>query len=461
MTKEELTFLRDFYRAVMDRPIEFDGANSTRYVPFYEEPAFAEHDPVKLMARSIEFSPGESVQLFSGFRGSGKSTELRRLRKHLLESGNYKVVLVDIEDYINLSQPVDVSDFLMALTGSFGDALHEAKYLSGDPAAEDPWMRLSNFLTRTSITVPEVSVGASAGASTPDKILSAVASGGLKVALKSDPSFRQKLQERMAGHLGALVQEVQTYVQECVKKVKARSGQDTEVVLVVDSMEHLRGTYTNASATQDSVVNLFANHSEKLHFNHLHVIYTIPPYLKVLQPNLGTLYAPGGVQMLPTLKVRERETRKPFNPGLATLQRMLSNRGDWQRLLGAQAHETLEELSLLSGGHLRDFLRLIAEILRRADQLPVPRSTIDAAITQVRSEFLPIANEDAKWLDLIATSHTVELEKMDRLHDLARYLDTHLALCYRNGLEWYDIHPLVRDHVKAQVEELKKRESVK
>jgi len=71
-------------------------------------------DPVKLLARAIEWTPGETVQLFSGFRGTGKSTELRRLRKHLKDEG-YLVVLCDMQDYLNLSMPVDITDFLMAV----------------------------------------------------------------------------------------------------------------------------------------------------------------------------------------------------------------------------------------------------------------------------------------------------------------------------------------------------------
>jgi hypothetical protein len=37
-----------------------------------------------------------------------------------------------------------------------------------------------------------------------------------------------------------------------------------------------------------------------------------------------------------------------------------------------------------------------------------------------------------------------------QLPDLARFLDAHLVLCYRNGHEWYDLHPLIRDTVIAQ-----------
>ncbi|HLM46592.1 MAG TPA: hypothetical protein VK458_22170 [Myxococcaceae bacterium] len=439
MKTEDLAFLRNFFRAVTDQPIEFNGNDANRYVPLYDSPELAPHDPVKLLARPIQFALGQSVQLFSGFRGSGKSTELHRLRKHLgePEQGDYKVVLCDIEDYINLSQSVDIIDFLLAVAGAFGDALHKEGFLTGDPAKEGYWARFTTFLKNTHLNLADLS------------------SVGIKVALKSDPSFRETLQKRMAGHLGALVEDVRAYVTGCVKKVKDRFGPNTEVVLLLDSMEHIRGTSTNATSVQDSVVNLFTSHSDKLHFDHLHVVYTIPPYLKVLYPNLGTLYSPGGVQVLPALKVRDN-SGNVFQPGLDLLERLISARGNWREMLGPN-RATLDTLSLLSGGHLRDFLRLFSEIIRRADRLPVPEATVDAAIAQVRTEFLPIADADAKWLHLIATTHGVALPDIKLLHDLARYLDTHLALYYRNGNEWYDVHPLVRDVVKAQVEAASKR----
>ncbi|HYO58491.1 AAA family ATPase [Archangium sp.] len=443
MTPDEQSFLRRFFRAVTDRPIEFDGRDERHYVAIYADPNFEEHDPVKLLMRSIQYSTGQSVQLLSGFRGSGKSTELRRLRSKLNGSGVYKVVLIDVEDYLSPSKPIGVSDFLMALAGGLGDALLEAGYLMGDPAHEGYWSRLVNFLTRTNIELSsDLSVGASAN---------------LKATLKSDPSFREKLQMRMGGHLGALTRDVRAYVGECVKKLKNLYGPDTEMVLLVDSMEHIRGTSTDAVAVQDSIINLFVQHSDELRFDYLHVVYTVPPYLQVLQPNLGSLYQPGGLQMIPTLKVRLKNSLEPFQPALDLLERLISERGDWMRLLGPESRGTLGALSLLSGGELRSFLRLFAEIIRRADRLPVSRPLVDAAIQQCRAEFLPLADEDAVWLDQIASSHGIALQSIAQVQKLARYVESQLVLNYRNGEDWYDIHPLVRDVVRQQAEVARKR----
>ena len=440
MTPDERSFLRNFFQQVSDQPIH---PEDPRYIPLYEYPEMAGDDPVELMARAIEWTPGGSVQLLSGYRGTGKSTELMRLAKRLQEN-DFLVFRCDIEDYLNMSVPVNISDFLMAISGAFGDAVAEANLLHDHPMHEGYWERLVNFLTRTKL------VDVSADLGLPGSLGSDVVSANIKANLKSDPSFKQRLQEHMAGHLGALVNDVHDYFESCIKALKGRLGNEREVVLLVDSIEHFRGTYINAQIVQSSVEDLFVSHSERLHLPHLHVVYTVPPYLKIRYGNLGALYEPGGVRMLPALKLRNRDG-EPSREGYDAMERVIEARGNWQRLLGQRS--VLDRLIQNSGGHLRDLLRLLAEVLRRAKELPVPDSTVDAAINQVRTEFLPIADDDARWLAGIARSHRTALPSTSMLPDLARFFDTHLALCYRNGDEWYDVHPLIAEHVIGRADE--------
>jgi hypothetical protein len=54
-----------------------------RYQPVYDHPGC--DDPIKQLEQRIKFADPESLSLFSGFRGSGKTTELFRLRKRLQE----------------------------------------------------------------------------------------------------------------------------------------------------------------------------------------------------------------------------------------------------------------------------------------------------------------------------------------------------------------------------------------
>lgn len=432
MEPQDGAFLRAFFQAIHSPPLEPD---DPRYVHLYEIPELATDDPVELLARGIEWTPGRSVQLFSGFRGTGKSTELRRLRHRLRQAG-FLVVLCDIEDFVNLSVPLDIADFLIVLAGAFGESLAAPKLLGEDASREGYWERLTGFLRRTRIQIDEISVEAGEGVSV-----------GLKAALKSDPSFKRKVQEALEGHIGALAGDVHEYFASCVAALKRRHGPESDVVFLVDSLERLRGTSTNADEVHRSAEELFGNHADRLELPGVHVVYTVPPYLKVRVPNLGALYSPGGLHMLPAVKVRTREGQQ-CQPGLDALERVVSARGDWSRLLGER--EALDRIGLLSGGHLRDLLRILAEVLRRSQQVPVREATIEAAIHQVRNEFLPIADADAAWLHRVASTHRASLAEAGRLPDLARFFDTHLVLGYRNGGEWYDVHPLVAEEVAHQ-----------
>lgn len=429
MAQDDRSYLKAFYRELSNAPLDSD---DPRYIPLYNADGLASEDPVERLARKIEWTGGESVQLLSGFRGTGKSTELRRLRRRLEQVG-YLVFLCDIEDYLNLSLPVDVSDFLMAVVGLFGEAANQGGVDTHLPQTPI-WERLGGLLKSAG---EEFCASIKAGPIT------------LKANLKSDPAFKQRLQKHMAGHLGTLVEEVHSFFTDSVKALKSSRGKGCEVVLLLDSVEHIRGTSVNAQAVQSSVETLFASHAERLRLPHVHVVYTVPPYLKARYANLGSLYEPGGIQLLPAFKLRGKDG-EPLPNSYGVMEKLVSARGDWQRLLGDR-HQ-LERLIRYSGGHLRDLLRLLAEVVVRAADLPVPEALVSSAIQQRRSEFLPVADDDARWLAAIAQSHGTALDSVDNLPTLARFFDTHLVLCYQNGDEWYDVHPLIAQQVFDQVE---------
>ena len=430
---DDRIFRRDFFRQLADTALEPD---DPRYVHIYDDQRIAEDDPIKLMQTTIEWTVGSSVQLFSGFRGSGKSTELRRLRSRLRQSG-YIVLLFDAEDYLNLSIPVDVPDFLLAVAGALGEAVVEDKLLPDDPAKVSYWGRFQSFLKSVHLEELSVEVGVD-----PIKV-------GLKANLRSDPEFTSRLQERMAGHLGSFVADVRAYVSDIVSQLQNAHPTTVGIVFIADSIEHIRGISANSEEVQRSVESLFAVHASKLHLPGVHMIYTIPPWLKVLYPGLSSLYEPGGVQVLPTLKVHTRRISEPFDPGLDILAHVVAARGDWSLLL---SRDQLRRICMDSGGHLRDLLRITADVLRRATVLPVADEMVERALAAARMEFLPIAEDDARWLARVASENNVVLPDVAHLSTLARFLDTHLVLCYRNGQEWYDIHPLIRENVLSQAE---------
>lgn len=226
------------------------------------------------------------------------------------------------------------------------------------------------------------------------------------------------------------------------------------MVVVVDSIEHFRGTARTEDEVQQSIERLFGENSDALHFAKVHVVYTVPAYLRVRVPNVAERFEPGlGIQMLPTVKVRAQDGT-PYPEGLDALESLVRARGDWQEVMSS-GH--LEKLCEMSGGHLRDLMRMMQDLLRRLRQRNLTSATdllVTETIEAATREMLPIADDDARWLWRIHGDHEFPLPSIDQLPRLSRFLDTHVVLCFRNGKEWYDVHPLIVADVKRQVARL-------
>jgi len=428
MTLDDRTFRKALYAQLELSPLEPSD-------PRYLQPVAEEHDVVERLRGTIDISR-QSVQLLSGYRGTGKSTELRRLRRDLVQEGHF-VALIDIEEHLDLNTPVDIVDFLLGVAGALGDALRDESMLGADPLVESVWGRFSKWLG-SEVRLNEVGLDAEGVV--------------LKAELKANPTFRQLIQQHVANSIGRFAAEVRGFVGECVLALRKRHGGDASLVLIVDSIEHARGTTANEADIFAGVERLFGQHDDKLRLPDVHVIYTVPPWLRVRRPNIGSLYDGEGLYVIPAHKVRERGTGDApgavYTAGVDHLRALVHKRGgpgDIDRLLGDA--ENLDRIILQTGGHLRDLMRALVSVMLRARTLPATREVVDSALAALREQLLPIPLDDARWLAKIARSRSAELAGLDALGDLTRYFEGHLVLSYRNGEAWYDVHPLVRDHV--------------
>ncbi len=219
------------------------------------------------------------------------------------------------------------------------------------------------------------------------------------------------------------------------------------MVLLLDSIEQIRGVGAEAKTVYDSVENLFSVHADSLRLDLLHVIYTIPPYLIPLAPGLGRYLGGNIAENLPSVHVFHQDGSEDTR-GLAVLKKIVGKRcPEWEQIF---SEAQLRRMARATGGDLRDFFRLIREALIGASMpdgggLPVADRLIVDAENKLRREMLPIAEDDKEWLRKISASKQAELKNKELLSRLAGYFDTHLVLNYRNGQDWYDVHPLIRD----------------
>ena len=423
-TRDELKTL---YNALADRVLE---PGDPVYVAQINQDGA---DAVEEIATEVDWQEGGGVCLFTGQRGTGKSTELKRL-KHRLEQLGAVVFYVDLSEFLLLTKEVEISDFLVSVAGAMSEQVQQ-RY-GGSPGNRSYWERLSVFL-QTKIEITEFSAK--------------IPGVDIKAALKNDPDFKRRVQEAARGHVAQLVQDAHGFLAEAVGYVRLQPGNaDRKVVLLVDSVERIRGVGSEAMAVYESVRNLFFGHAEHLKVPLLHIVYTIPPYLSVLASGAGTLMGGAVARRLVSTHIFKDRCRDPDPAGLAILRGVITSRYPaWNKLFTSEA---VDELAMNSGGDLREFFRLIRLCLpavRDDSQLPLGVAAVKPAENAARNEMLPIPADHLGWLKRITQTHDTCLEKDADLPTLAHFLDNRLVMNYRNGSDWYDVHPLLRDVVDA------------
>lgn len=441
-------FRKRLFQQFQDKALQ---ADDDRYEPLYEEhPDLKNYDHAESIAQSIEFSDIESLNLLSGFRGSGKSTELNRLADRLQQKG-YFILKRDAIDYLNPGETIDIVTLLNALAGAFSDALAEDKI--GDAMKHGYWQRFSTWLRTTNVSLDGIGIEAGMPAKT--------AGVKLQLALKTAPDFRQQLREKLQSRLGEVKQQVFEFLADCRQLIKKKRGAETSVVFIFDQFEQIPGT-PGLSSQQQSLIEdtkrIFSDYLGHLRFPQIHMVLTVPSWLKLVLPNLELRL----VANLPMWKKGKGQTLRPDSMRL--LRSLVARRFDCVEKNGIErffdgikpdgTHPLLDSLIEASGGHFRDLFRLLRESIISARQLPATKEITDHAIYTVRSSFMPIAVQDARALHRIsemqATAH--ETSSDADIYQLAQFMNTHRVLYFINGEEWYDIHPLIRGEVKAIVE---------
>jgi hypothetical protein len=180
----------------------------------------------------------------------------------------------------------------------------------------------------------------------------------------------------------------------------------------------------------------------------LHIVYTIPPYLSVLAAGAGTLMGGAVARRLVSTHIFKDRSREADPNGLAVLRKVIAARyAGWDKVFTTEA---LDKLAMSSGGDLREYFRLIRLCLpavRDEAQIPLSVDAVKPAENAARNEMLPIPADHLGWLKRITKTHDTCLEKDADLPVLAHFLDNRLVLNYRNGGDWYDVHPLLREVV--------------
>ena len=422
---ERLTaLLDDFFGILNNDPGALD-PTSAYYVPDLH--GRGAEDVVELLARTLRSTQGSGLYYFSGQRGTGKTTELRRLRTQLNGDARCRAVMVDALEYIGDSHPIELIDLLLVAAVAFADHLEDE--LKQDFLAESVAQRFGTWLQS------EVEI-------------SGVSAFGVK------GEFRKQQQSLLARIRAFDLARKERFIAECrdflrdLGDVVRKRWRVQKVVLIVDSLERLRGVGNAADEMFDRVVQVFDGGLDSLRLPEMQVVYSVPPYL----PYLSNVKARVPVYMLASVRVCEpplRARRQPRADGLDTMARLVEKR--FARCREVLTRGAIDRLVLASGGDVRQLLRrLLLDAVNEAyyalDRLPITAEDeiVATVIDRHRIEFEQMVVREAyPLLAAIAERDTVDLPKRSDLPVAARFFDIRAVLNYRNGTDWVDLNPLL------------------
>ncbi|AXC15953.1 Type II secretory pathway, ATPase PulE/Tfp pilus assembly pathway, ATPase PilB (plasmid) [Acidisarcina polymorpha] len=334
-------------------------------------------------------------------------------------------------NYLNPALPIEIGDLLVLLAGAFSDAVSESEGLN--LAGQSYWERFTNFLMNTQVTMTDLELG----------LVNDIAK--LKFAFRDAPSFREILQKALSDRLFEVELQVRKFFEDYVKGLGERHPGNLGIVFIFDNLEQVHGSATTESEVIASVQRLFTAHIERLKIPYVHLVYTVPPWLKFLLAGVD-------VELLPSIcqwtKHPDRARRETGHASMLDVVRKRFGLESFNRFFGeeSKAGQFVE----VCGGNLRDLIRLLQEAFRRVDNLPITDKVIHSCIRSIRDDLLPIPTDDAIWLSRIARLREPSLPNghPETISRFTLFLDIHLVLLFRNGDDWYDVHPLIREYVE-------------
>ncbi len=351
--------------------------------------------------------------LFTGPRGSGKTTELQHLVQEMRDS--HFVAFIQGEDLLALGD-VAYQDVLVGMGLAIYEQVRTLQHPT--PALQEA---VDNLRYWWAEHIVEEQVTDDHPAFSLDLNLGVARFGA---QWQSSPEFRVLVRRRIESRLSELLDKLN----HLLRLVAEATGK--RVLLLVDGLDKI---YSPTQAR-----DLFLNPA--LLQPQAQIVYTLPLAL-IHQPDFHQARQSFDLAViLPNIAVRTREGR-PWPPGRDMLREVLHRRMDPALIEEDAADYAIE----MSGGVLRELMLLMRTSILRArralgDQGPIQMPHVQAAVEEVKNTY----RRTLSWEDYPALRRLRETKDLGSLDpEVASRLLHGLAILEYNGQNWWDVHPIV------------------
>ena len=386
-------------------------------------------DIVHRLGETIRLAQGApTCQVLAGHRGSGKSTELYRLRRELERgSPRFFVVFCTADEDIDRND-VDFPDVLIAIIRQMAAQLKERADIELKPGYfRDRWDRLKKVLGDLEID----SLGLEAGMAK------------IAVAIKSSPDARLEIRKLLEPDTGNWLTAANDVIGKAVLEL-SKTGYDGLVILVDDLDKMVVRPHHEAGCTTDEY--LFVHRSGQLTDFSCHVIYTLPLSLAYSHHEQTIKSSFGGhVPVVPMTKIATKppESRR-YSRGYTKFQQIIEKR---LQSVGAVSDDLCSarvrnELIKLSGGQPTELMTLVREAII-AHGLPIDGNSLRRARREGQREYArQLRNDHWPIIEDVRSDGTYTRTRQSE-SAFRELLDSRAILQYVNDEEWYGLNPMV------------------
>ena len=423
--------LARFYQAANpSRPLKIAQREDRRY--YIDFSSVRGGDTVSEIGRTIvRLSPTEpTTQLFTGHIGCGKSTELFRL-KGGLEQQNYHVVYFESDRDLEMAD-VDISDILLMIAHQVTEGLESAGIRLKPTYLEKMFRGLMGSL-RSPVEVSDVSFS--------------VGIASITAKAKESPEMRSQLRQYLEPRTKSIIDAINEEILDVADKQLQAQGK-RGLVVIADNLDRIDPIRRADGRSQSDY--LFVDRGEQLKRLNCHTIYTIPlalifsDELPRLSNRFGT--APKLLSMVPV----NTRTGEPFARGRQLLQKMVMVRAfpnlpeseRWQQIDQVfDSANTLNRLVTISGGHMRNLMRLLYGCLQKGDP-PITLAVLESVIRDERDALMSLIDAQ-EWALLFEAISQRDEQGNEAYNPLLRSL---FLYEYRDAEgRWFGLNPVLAE----------------
>lgn len=418
-------------------PTPLAGADLNRFYVLADPARDPLSPPTSDLRDCIYNTPPPLRLLFASHPGSGKSTELNRLKQE--DRDNFWFVTFSVRQELDPATLTHI-DLILVLMEKLYQAGRQENLIQDKRVIEPVRSWLSQVVHETKVMrSEELEVEAGLGV---DGLLAQVI--GMFAKLRSAFSLFSEKAEVVRQEIKPRIAELRQYCNQVLVEISSRLDQRTpsrRLFIIVEDTDKL-----DIPVARD----LFVKHTGLLAELQASIIYTVPLFL-IHSPDRNRLESYFDTLTLPMIKTHTPQGER-FSTGWNVLHQIVARRLEVKKLIEPEALNLAIEKT---GGVLRDLLWALQRASRTARHADADRISVEVmrhSLDQLKNRYSQSVHgrEGVSTEELYTKMEQIArapmgMVPMDNALQLLLYTQ---AVIEYNGRGWYDLHPLMREALR-------------